>query len=73
MEREIYLFTVPGEVVLKRRESDGDYVFKCFEHGFENSEYAKVCEELLRVCPKPAICYYYRTGMFDSCSGGERG
>ena len=58
MEREIYLFTVPGEVVLKRRESDGDYVFKCFEHGFENIEYAKVCEELLRVCPKPAICYY---------------
>ena len=49
------------------------YVFKCFEHGFENIEYAKVCEELLRVCPKPAICYYYRTGMFDSCSGGERG
>lgn len=73
MEREIYLFTVPGEVVLKRRESDSDYVFKCFEHGFENIEYAKVCEELLRVCPKPAICYYYRTGMFDSCSGDGRG
>ena len=68
VEQEIYLFTVPGEVVLKEREGSSDYVYKCFEHGFENIEYAKVCEDLLRVCPKPSICYYYRTGMFDSCS-----
>lgn len=71
MEREIYLFTVPGEVVLKEREGSSDYVYKCFEHGFENIEYAKVCEDLLRVCPKASVCYYYRTGMFDSCRGGE--
>ena len=71
MEREIYLFTVPGEVVLREREGSSDYVYKCFEHGFEKIEYAKVCEDLLRVCPKASICYYYRTGMFDSCRGGE--
>lgn len=82
IDQNIHFFVRPGEVVLMKREPNkSDYLYKCYSRGFvfiqsrlymqEGTTYRNVFDDLLSVCDRKTLCFYYHlsfynTGMFWS-------